>query len=220
MTADKLTPLQRRILRVLAPLSPPWTLTGGGALAGAYLGHRTTRDLDFFWRERRSLGSAPADAQALLREAGLDVVALRTSPTFAEIRVSDRTDVCIVDLVAEPFPALEAPESVAIDGMLVRVDSMREILVNKLAALLGRAEVRDLVDVRALLAAGADLATGLRDAPRKDGGFSPLTLAWVLTSLELEPLASELGWAPEAIASLDAFKVDLVDRLTRLAMPK
>src|SRR5207247_7289633 len=52
VSGDKLTPLQRRILRVLASLQPPWTLTGGGALAGIHLGHRETRDLDLFWRNR------------------------------------------------------------------------------------------------------------------------------------------------------------------------
>jgi hypothetical protein len=212
--------LQGRIVRALAPLSPPWTLTGGGALAGAYLGHRTTRDLDLFWRERHSLGNTPLDAQALLRATGLDVVALRTSPTFAELRVSDETDACIVDLVAEPFASLEPPVSLPVDGTTVQVDSLHEILVNKLTTLLGRAEVRDLVDVRALLEAGLDLAAGVRDAPKKDGGFSALTLAWVLTSLDVEPLARELGSSAEAAKALAGFKSELVDSLMRIARPE
>ncbi len=45
MTTGRLTPLQHRILAVLADLDPPWTLTGGGALVGVHLGHRETRDL-------------------------------------------------------------------------------------------------------------------------------------------------------------------------------
>ena len=36
---------QARVLRVLAGLRPRWTLTGGGALVGAYTKHRETRDL-------------------------------------------------------------------------------------------------------------------------------------------------------------------------------
>ena len=144
---DKLRPLQRRILRTLAPLDPPWTLTGGGALAGVYLGHRPTRDLDLFWRERAELGPSPADAQRLLRAGDLGVVALRTAPMFVELRVSDRSDVCIVDLVAEPMVALEPLQYVTIDEVIVAVDSMHEILVNKLVALLGWVELRDLQDV-------------------------------------------------------------------------
>lgn len=220
MAVDKLTPLQRRIVRTLAPLTPPWTLTGGGALAGVYLGHRATRDLDLFWRERRSLGPLVTDARALLHDAGLEVVVLRTSPAFAELRVSDQADVCVIDLVAEPFPSVEPPQAVEIDGTTVSVDSMHEILVNKLTALLGRAELRDLVDVQALLAAGTDLTAALHDAPKKDGGFSPLTLAWVLKSLEIGPLARELTWSADAIDALDAFRTQFIERLLLMSRPE
>jgi hypothetical protein len=107
-----------------------------------------------------------------------------------------------------------------VDGTTVQVDSLHEILVNKLTTLLGRAEVRDLVDVRALLEAGLDLAAGVRDAPKKGGGFSALTLAWVLTSLDVEPLARELGSSAEAAQALAGFKAELVDRLMRIARPE
>jgi hypothetical protein len=128
MATDKLTPLQRPILRALAALTPPWTLTGGGALAGVHLGHRTRRDLDLFWRARPDLGSAAADAQAPLRAGGVDVVALRTAPAHAELRVADGGEVCS-DLVAEPFPAVEPPVSATVGDVTIAVDSMHEIAV-------------------------------------------------------------------------------------------
>lgn len=219
MATDKLTPLQRRILRALTALTPPWTLTGGGALAGVHLGHRTTRDLDLFWRARPDLGSATNDAQALLRAGGVDVVALRSSPAFAELRVSDGGEVCIVDLVAEPFPAVEPPLSATVGDVTIAVDSMHEILVAKLAALLGRTELRDLIDVDALLKAGADLTAAVRDAPKKDAGFSAVTLAWVLNTFEPAPLARAIGWSETDIGSIEAFRRQLVERLTRLTRP-
>ena len=46
MSGDRLTALQWRILEILSALQPPWTLTGGAALAGFHLKHRTTKDLD------------------------------------------------------------------------------------------------------------------------------------------------------------------------------
>jgi hypothetical protein len=91
--------------------------------------------------------------------------------------------------------------------------------VNQLTTLLGRAEVRDLVNVRALLEAGLDFAAVVRDAPKKESGSSALTLAWALTSVDVEPLARELGRSTEA-AALDEFRVELIDRLTRLARPE
>ena len=136
MSGDGLTP--RRILRALAGLNPPWTLTGGGALAGFHLAHRETRDLDLFWRRRGELGSLLSDAVAALRADGLGVRALRTAPAFGELRVSDGTDTCIVDLVAEPFGPIAAPDQAIIDGTAIAVDSRYEILASKLATLLER----------------------------------------------------------------------------------
>ena len=220
MSGDRLTPLQRRLLGVLAVLRPPWTLSGGGALAGVHLGHRETRDLDLFWRNRSELGSLVADATATLRAAGLEATVLRTAPSFGELRASDGNDTCIVDLVAEPFGSIEPPEQVEIEGTTIAVDGRHEILVGKLAALLERSEVRDLVDVKGLLDAGGDLEAGLRDAPRKDAGFSPLTLAWVLRGFDPRPASRVLGWTEEEAAALVAFRDWLVERLVAGAAPE
>lgn len=219
MTADKLTPLQWRILKVLAKLDPAWTLTGGGALAGVHLGHRRTRDLDLFWREAESLGHSPEEARSLMRADGLDVTVLRTSPAFAELRVSDGEEVCIVDLVAEPTPAIEPPLRTQVEGTQISVDGTHEILVSKLTTLLGRTELRDLIDVEALLEAGGDLKAALRDAPKKDGGFSAMTPAWVLESFDPRPPGRALGLDDEQVSRLDTFRRELIDRLTRAARP-
>lgn len=45
------------------------------------------------------------------------------------------------------------------------------------------------MDVQALIEADTDLADAIRDAPRKDAGFSAMTLAWVLHSFDTRPLA-------------------------------
>jgi hypothetical protein len=220
MSGNRLTPLQRRVLRVLARLDPPWTLTGGGALVGFHLGHRETRDLDLFWRNRRELGDLLSDALGALRSDGLDAKALRTAPAFAELRVTDGTDACIVDLVSEPFAPVEAPVTVEIEGATIAVDSRRELLASKVATLLERSEVRDLADVKALLDAGGDLEAGLRDAPLKDAGFSPLTLAWVLKSYDPRPAATALGLSHSRVEEIVSFRQWLIDRLTSLAAPE
>jgi len=220
VSRDSLTPLQRRILRVLAPLTPPWTLTGGGALAGFHLGHRETRDLDLFWRQRRELERSPHDAQAALSADGLEVETLRTAPAFVELRVSDGKATCIVDLVAEPFAPVEPPQRSAVEGVPIGVDTPHEILVSKLNALLSRSELRDLMDVKALLEAGGNLERALRDAPRKDAGFSPLTLAWVLKGFAPAALARALGMGPDQAAEIMAFHDRFLNQITALAGPE
>ena len=220
MSGDRLTPLQRRILRVLAGLTPPWTLTGGRALAGIHLGHRETRDLDLFWRNRGELGTLVAEAVAALQGDALGAQVLRTAPAFGELRVSDGADTCVVDLVAEPFSSIAPPDHAVIDGSTIAVDNRHEILASKLATLLERSEIRDLADVKALLDAGGDLESALRDAPMKDAGFSPLTLAWVLKSYDPRPAARALGWNEADTQGLVAFRAWLLEQLTAAAAPE
>lgn len=182
---SRLSPLQVRILTVLVGL--PWTLTGGGALAGYHLGHRTTRDLDLFFHGSRHLAFYPAEIESRLQTAGLDTRRIQTAQTFCRIEVDDQRERIPIDLVADPSPCMEAPIEMH-DGVFV--DTRHEILVNKLTALLSRWAVRDLVDVRELVRCGTDLDRALEDAPRKDSGFSPETLAWVLDTTpasEIEP---------------------------------
>lgn len=220
MPRNRLAPLQLRILRALAAVKPPWTLTGGGALVGFHLGHRETRDLDLFWRRRAELGELVPEVREALRADGLETSTLRTAPAFAELRVTDGSASCIVDLVAEPFAPVEPPLRVEVAGATVAVDSRRELLASKLATLLERSELRDLADVKALLDAGASLDQGLKDAPLKDAGFSPLTLAWVLKDYDPRPAAKALRWPPRQAEELQAFLKTLVDRLTSLAAPE
>lgn len=220
MSGGKLTSLQRRVLRLLADLAPPWTLSGGGALVGFYVGYRETRDLDLFWRNRAELGSVASEALQRLRADGLEADSVRTTPTFCQFLVDDGTETCILDLVAEPFPPIEDPVEADVEGTTIVVDSRHEILVNKLTTLLERSEIRDLADVQALLNAGGDFDAALRDAPSKDAGFSALTLAWVLKGYDPRPAARALGMSEERASELIAFKGGLIDRLTRAANPE
>ena len=208
------SPAQALVLRALADLEPPWTLTGGGALVLVHLGHRSTRDLDLFFRGQSALGPLPAEVVRRLRDAGARVETLRTFPAFAQLQVvHEDGSTVVVDLVADPAPTLEEPQVAEVAGVRVLVDSPREILVNKLCTMLSRSEVRDLVDIRALAVAGEDLRRAVGDAPKKDGGFSPLTLAWLTDSMDLEA-AADTGLVCD---ELEAFRTQIVALLAEEA---
>jgi hypothetical protein len=96
----------------------------------------------------------------------------------------------------------------------ILVDTPHQILVNKLCALLGRSELRDLRDVRVLLEQGADLMRGLQDAPRQDSGFSSMTLAWLLKELPIEALSSLEKLSPSETERLKKFRDDLTSQLS------
>ena len=219
MPQGRLSSLQERILRVLAEVSPPWTLAWGGALVGFHTAHRTTRDLDLFWRNRARLEDLPAMVKERLIDAGLEVSDSRTAPSFHRLNVAHGSETCLVDLVSEAGPALAAPDRVSLGDREIAIDSPHEILVNQLCALLGRAEVRDLVDLRALLEGGGDLDRAVADAPRRDGGFATLTLAWVLRGLRLEQLSRSEGMDAASSAAISTFRDVLIQRLTAGSRP-
>ncbi len=219
MTASRLTPLQVRVLELLADAEPRWTLSGGGALVGFHLHHRVTRDLDLFWQGRDELGASRAWVVRTLEASGLGVEPLQTSPLFVRLRVQGDDESVVLDLIADPIMPIDAPEEVALGDTFIRVDTVHEILVNKLGALLGRSELRDLVDLRELLVRGGDLERALRDVPQKDAGFSVPTLAWVLRTLPLEAMARAHDLDDEQRDALDTFRLELVDRLVGMSKP-
>ncbi|HZN37590.1 MAG TPA: nucleotidyl transferase AbiEii/AbiGii toxin family protein [Planctomycetota bacterium] len=215
----RLTDLQARILVALAPVQPRWTLTGGAALAGFHLQHRTTRDLDLFWHGLAVFGPEPEQCIDHLEREGLTVNVLQRTTGFVRLRAELHGEAAVVDLVAEPVPNIERPQQVTAGGAMIQVDSLYEILVNKLGTLLHRAEVRDLVDLRALLDRGGDLGRALRDANKKDSGFSPIMLGHLLHGFPLERQAKIAGLDAATTAALDRFRVDLAARIAKVTQP-
>ncbi|MBI4872062.1 MAG: nucleotidyl transferase AbiEii/AbiGii toxin family protein [Candidatus Riflebacteria bacterium] len=135
---------------------------------------------------------------------------LQRAPAFCRLRIERAGDVVLVDLVAEPVPRIYPPEERKVDEAEILVDSRAEILVNKLGSLYSRWEIRDLVDVKAIVDAGEDLDAALRLVVRKDGGFLPPDLAWVLSTIDVAALAEADGYNAE---DLLAFRDRLVERL-------
>lgn len=219
MPPSRLSPLQERVLDALEGVAGDWTLTGGAALAGFHTGHRETRDLDLFWRSRSELGDARDEVAARLRAAGFGVEIAQAAPAFARLLVRSVEETLVVDLVAEPVAAVEPAVEVERGGRKLRIDSAHEILVNKLCSLVSRSELRDLSDVADLLAGGGDIRRALEDAPRKEAGFSPLTLAWTLKQMPIAAMAEVAGMDPAACERLARIRDELAARVTRLARP-
>lgn len=211
-STSRLSALQHELLRALSARSDRFFLTGGAALAGWLLGHRPTDDLDLFTEDDQAM----ADADRLVRSAAADlgaaVESLRTAPDFRRYLVKTETDAVVVDFVRERVP--QAFPKIERDGL--RMDSPEEIVVNKLCALLGRVESRDLVDLYFLVRAGLPPERFLEDAARKDAGLTPATLAWVLSQFVV-PDEVPGGLDREA---LQTYARVLEARFRRLAVPR
>lgn len=218
MSGSRLTPLQLEVLRAVAGIIPAWRLAGGAALAGFHTRHRGTRDLDLFWLGK-DLGQLDAEILRRLGAAGFAGQVLQRDPAFCRLRVARGPDVVVVDLVADPVPTVADPAEHELGDVRILVDQPHEILVTKLCALLSRSELRDLEDVRALLDAEGELARALADAPRKEAGFSPVTLAWVLEQLPVAAMGRALGRTADEIRGLEVFRQGLVGRVLAAAKP-
>ncbi len=213
MITNRLTALQRALLEEFFRREARFYLTGGAALAGFHLGHRETKDLDLFVTEdilEEGVEALRAAAGAL----GAVPESLRTSPDFRRFIVRARDEAVVVDLVRERAEQI-SPEKPLVGS--IRLDPPAEILANKLCTLLSRAEIRDLVDVRALEAAGFTVEDALPAARRKDGGLTPGQLAFVLSEISIGDDASVPGGV--SVPELRSYLASLVARLSRLALP-
>lgn len=213
-SGNSLSELQRLVLRAFFARERVFYLTGGGALAGYHLGHRTTSDLDLFTPDPAAFERGRHVLADVADAIGGELSIMQDAPGFLRAVVSKDGDALVVDLVRERSFQLH-PVKPIIDG--VAVDPPDEILANKLAAIVGRAEERDLVDVMALERTGLHVEDALGPALQKDGGCTPATLAWLLSEVRI-PEGAELPGGVTA-TELREWLEDLIKRLRRAALP-
>lgn len=186
----------------------PCHLGGGAALAGAYLGHRTTGDIDLFCHDAGDmralvglLPSAAADARigvSVVRDVGHLVRAQLEAPDGNSIEV---------DVVHEPVADIATPPP-QIEGIVI--ESLIDLRANKLTCILSRSEPRDLVDLYFLDQAGFPPERDLEIALRKDAGIDPGVLAWILAQFPIRPLPVMLE--PLTAEELKRFRDSLAER--------
>jgi len=205
--------LQADVLREFFAREQRFVLTGGGALVGFHLHHRTSDDLDLFAKPPVDLEDGRRALDAAATALGGSIENVRTFPDFRRVLIRRGGETVVVDLVIDRAPDVDAALSTP-GG--VRLHSLREIAANKVCALLGRGEIRDLIDLRAILQRDGDLRRMVADAERKDAGVSAATLAWLLDGIRIGVDASLPG---VTAAELDAFRRDLVRQLRAFGLP-
>jgi hypothetical protein len=209
-----LSPLQRAVLAEFFEREHGFFLTGGGALVGYHLHHRTTDDLDLFTLDPAAFERARHVMPVVADALGGRLEVVQDAPEFRRYALTCENEALVIDLVRERVVQLH-PEKTAVEG--VTVDPPDEILANKLTALVGRQEERDLVDVYFLEKQGLSVEDLLPHALAKDGGCTPGTLAWLLSQIEIADNAPLPGGV--LAAELRAYVNDLVKRLRRKALP-
>lgn len=211
---DRLTPLQRDLLLAFFERERGFFLTGGAALAGFYLHHRETTDLDFFTHDGEAFERGVFALRAAAADVGAEVSIKQDAPGFRRYLVTRGNDSVLVDTVWERVPAAYSGKKEV--GRIV-LDPPEEIMVNKLTTLVSRSEPRDIVDLMLLERSGLSIDAALPKALEKDGGCTPATLAWVLSEVTIPDGAGLPGGVSATEAR--AFVTSLVDRFLRAAAP-
>ncbi len=209
------TPIKRDFLRAWFAWEQRFFLTGGSALGLFYLDHRRSYDLDLFTAEEVEGKEVENLVARVAARIGAECRAVRTSADFHRFRLNRGEEREIIDVVVDRAPQLDAIKP-CIDG--IRVDTLREIVANKLTTLLSRFEIKDVVDLYYLEQTGCDLLAAVADARAKDGGWEPAVVGMMLDGIHITELPA---WMIRDLSPGDLadFLHDLRVKITRLSLP-
>ena len=133
------------------------------------------------------------------------------TPTTVRLEIPRGNETLRLDVASDTAPRLVVEDTYV---GAVRVEALRDQRANKLAALLGRSELRDLVDLYFIEQAGLPAIEGLSDAVAKDAGMDPAWLAWALEQIEVRALRGMI--VPIAEDDVRLFR----DRLARSCLDR
>lgn len=147
MSEIKLTPFQKDILIFFGkhPFGKNFYWTGGTLLSWRYLKHRLSVDLDFFSDNLYSDDDYLIFINVLKKEFKAQKIALTSQLNRRVYIIKRGSESLKIELVFFPFPAIEkrknAPE------FSLKVDSLTDIMVNKVLAAYQRNEPKDVFDL-------------------------------------------------------------------------
>jgi hypothetical protein len=195
---EVLYPFQDRVTQVINQADTGFYLTGGTAASRGYLQHRFSDDLDYFVNDDNRFGLwTERIIQALNKEWRCDV--LMKEERFARLNLLHK-DVALKIEMINDVPARVG--DIQNHPVLGRLDSAENILANKVTALLGREEPKDLADVWGFCCRmNLSLQAAITDAQSKAAGIFPADLGRVLCSVQKDDWES-IRWiqAPPAEA--------------------
>ena len=188
---EKLYPLQDGVMRIVKDLGLPFYLTGGTALSRFYFNHRYSDDLDLFVNNdpnfREYMRTFVRYFQKHAEEARLKLITERINifDNYAQFFLEQDNTELKIDFVNDL--ALRFDDLV-IDQHFGKVDSLRNILSNKISALY-RFEIKDYIDVwwiaKSLRFSWRQL---MLEAKQKEASVDPIEINNLFRSFPFESL--------------------------------
>lgn len=199
MGQDLLTPSQRRVLSLLArepSFLEHFYFTGGTPLAAYYLNHRHSEDLNFFSETEIDLIWLNALKGRLKDELKADEAAIRQSFNRNLLFFNFGSELLKTEFTYFPFARIESPRLIA--G--IKVDSLKDIAVNKFFTIYQKPAARHFIDLYLILQKGE---TAWADLPK---------LARIKFDTPIDPiqLGAQLVTA-ESISDMPRMVIDLAE---------
>jgi predicted nucleotidyltransferase component of viral defense system len=190
-----LYPFQDGILNIVRQLNTPFYLTGGTALGRYYFKHRYSDDLDLFVNNQPDYSRQVAQILNALEENqkkfnfAIDYRRLRKEEHYTQIFLTQLENAAdlkldLINDIAAHYGELENTKTMG------RIDSWRNILSNKLAAVF-RYEAKDFADIW-IIAKHKPIAWReiIAEAKTKEAGIDPLALQEILRSFPSDEVAA------------------------------
>ncbi len=174
--SERLYPFQDRALQTINSVDTGFYLTGGTALSRIYLHHRYSDDLDMFVNYDFNFTTwASLIIDALIAQTQWRCeITMRQQSIVRLFLIEDEIRLKVELINDVPSRVGE----VQYHPTFGRIDSPENILANKLSALIGRDEPRDIADVWGLCSKlGLSLKHAIEGAQSKAAGIYPLDLA-------------------------------------------
>ena len=181
---EKLYPLQDGVLSIINRSGTDFFLTGGTALSRGYYHHRYSDDLDLFLDQSQTYDEQLDTVLAMLRENGFSWDTGKEfirAKHFATLRIRKNSDVVLkLDFVNDMVPHFGG---IVKTDLFNRVDSIRNILSNKLSAIF-RYEAKDIADIREIaLHEDIDWTVIIQEARQKEAGIDLTYISEILIGI-------------------------------------
>ena len=190
-----LYPIQDKVITVFR--DSPFYLTGGTALSRGYYNHRYSEDLDYFVNDHPDFQRITKKQIEKLKLIFPDLEIDQEETNVARVFVEKNN--LKIELINDVPSRIGKLVDHPVLGIL---DSKDNILANKLTALIGREEPKDMVDIFFLLRDGLDIKKALLDADSKAAGISPPFIAKHLTDFDYGLIEQNIHWVKPVSAKI------------------
>ena len=150
MAREILSPLQKKFISLLAenkPLKEKFCLTGGTALAGYYLHHRYSEDMDLFSLNQINLLELNVFIKEIKPILKIKKIDFQQSFNRNIYFLHTKNDILKAEFTYFPFEPVEKP--IKRDGIFV--DSIMDLAVNKAFTIYKQPRARDFIDLYCIL---------------------------------------------------------------------